>query len=149
MNLHPPTPEQQAILDAVNASPANLMITAFAGTGKTSTLVMIANKVPMQPALALAFNVSIKKELEKRFAGEIRWYLTQLFERSAGHVVLSSIHRAKGLEWDVVLHLDPWRIPSKFAQQNPAQMKQELNLRYVAETRTKRLLIEANLEDFE
>jgi len=82
-------------------------------------------------------------------ASAIRWYLRELFERSSGHVVISTIHRAKGLEWDTVLHLDPWRIPSKFAQQNPVQMQQEMNLLYVAETRCKRLLIEANLEDFE
>lgn len=82
-------------------------------------------------------------------ASAIRWYLRELFERSSGHVVISTIHRAKGLEWDTVLHLDPWRIPSKHAMQNPAQMQQEMNLLYVAETRCKRLLIEANLEDFE
>ncbi len=82
-------------------------------------------------------------------AAAIRWYLKELFDRTAGHVTISTIHRAKGLEWDCVLHLDPWRIPSKHAQHNPAQMQQELNLRYVAETRVKRVLIEANLEDFE
>jgi superfamily I DNA/RNA helicase len=82
-------------------------------------------------------------------AAAIRWYLKELFDRSAGHVTISTIHRAKGLEWDTVLHLDVWRIPSKHAQHNPAQMVQEMNLLYVAETRCKRILIEANLEDFE
>lgn len=82
-------------------------------------------------------------------ASAIRWYLKELFERASGHVVISTIHRAKGLEYDCVLHLDPWRIPSKHATQNPVQMQQEKNLLYVCETRTKRLLIEANLEDFE
>lgn len=82
-------------------------------------------------------------------AAAIRWYLRELFERSSGHVVISTIHRAKGLEYDTVLHLDPWRIPSKFAQQSPVQMQQEMNLLYVCETRCKRLLIEANLEDME
>lgn len=82
-------------------------------------------------------------------ATAIRWYLKELFDRQSGHVVISTIHRAKGLEFSTVLHLDPWRIPSKFAQQNPAQMQQEMNLLYVAETRCQRLLIEANLEDFE
>lgn len=82
-------------------------------------------------------------------ASAIRWYLKELFERQSGHVVISTIHRAKGLEYDCVLHLDSWRIPSKHAMQNPVQMQQERNLLYVCETRTKRLLIEANLEDFE
>lgn len=82
-------------------------------------------------------------------ASAIRWYLRELFERASGHVVISTIHRAKGLEWSTVLHLDPWRIPSKHAMQNPVQMQQEKNLLYVAETRCQSLLIEANLEDFE
>lgn len=82
-------------------------------------------------------------------AAAIRWYLKELFDRTAGHVTISTIHRAKGLEWDCVLHLDPWRIPSKHAQHNPVQMQQEMNLQYVCETRCKRVLIEANLEDFE
>lgn len=82
-------------------------------------------------------------------ASAIRWYLKELFERASGHVVIGTIHRAKGLEYDCVLHLDPWRIPSKYARQNPVQIQQEKNLLYVAETRTKRLLIEANSEDFE
>lgn len=82
-------------------------------------------------------------------ASAIRWYLKELFERASGHVVISTIHRAKGLEYDCVLHLDSWRIPSKHALQNPVQMQQEKNLLYVCETRTKRFLIEANLEDFE
>lgn len=82
-------------------------------------------------------------------AAAIRWYLKELFERAAGHVTISTIHRAKGLEWSCILHLDPWRIPSKHAQHNPVQMQQEMNLKYVAETRVQRVLIEANLEDFE
>lgn len=82
-------------------------------------------------------------------ASAIRWYLKELFERASGHVVISTIHRAKGLEFSTILHLDPWRIPSKHALQNPVQMQQEKNLLYVAETRCQSLLIEANLEDFE
>lgn len=81
-------------------------------------------------------------------SGELRSALERLFARDTGRVTLSTIHRAKGLEWDVVLHLDPFRIPSRFAQGNPAQLQQEMNLKYVAETRTKSVLIEANLEDF-
>lgn len=81
-------------------------------------------------------------------AKDLRAALADLFERDHG-VTLATGHRAKGLEWDTVLHLDPWRIPSKFAQKNPQQMEQELNLKYVIETRAKSTLIEANLEDFQ
>jgi superfamily I DNA/RNA helicase len=93
--------------------------------------------------------LAVVEGAKAKTAAEIRWYLTTLFERTTGTVTLGTIHRSKGLEWDTVLHLDPWRIPSKFAQQNLAQLRQEINLKYVCETRTKKLLIEANLEDFE
>jgi superfamily I DNA/RNA helicase len=56
---------------------------------------------------------------------------------SATH--LSTIHRAKGLEWDEVLILDPFLIPSKYATQ-PWQREQEFNLLYVAITRARRHL---------
>lgn len=88
-----------------------------------------------------------------RDAGELRLMLGKLFAREAGQVTLASIHRAKGLEWDMVVHLDPWRIPSRQAKQalragDPIPMEQELNLRYVAETRAKWGLINVNLEEF-
>lgn len=71
-----------------------------------------------------------------------------LFSKERGKITLSSGHRAKGLEWHTVMHLDPWRLPSKFAQ-TPSALEQEHNLRYVIETRTKHTLIHANLEDFD
>lgn len=87
-------------------------------------------------------------------AGALRTALEKLFSRDYGRVTLASIHKAKGLEWDCVLHLDPWRIPSKQAKKAAAegderQLVQEWNLRYVLETRTKHTLLTANLEDFE
>lgn len=74
--------------------------------------------------------------------------IKKLFDSEHG-ITLSSIHRSKGLEWPLVIHLDPWRIPSKYAkQEGGAALEQEHNLQYVAETRAKRVLILANLEDF-
>lgn len=86
-------------------------------------------------------------------AGELRQMLSKLFARESGQVILGSGHRWKGLESDVVLHLDPWRIPSRYAREaakagDNRQLVQEYNLRYVTETRTKHTYIEANLEDF-
>lgn len=86
--------------------------------------------------------------------GEVRLRLEALFSRQDGRIQLSTIHRAKGLEWDVVVHLDPWRVPSKQAKRaalegDPRAMEQELNLRYVCETRTRDVLILADLAGFE
>lgn len=69
---------------------------------------------------------------------------------SAG-LVLSSGHRAKGFEWDWVMHLEPSKIPSIQAQRaerrgDAGPLLQEYNLKYVIETRTKNILVEAHLE---
>lgn len=85
--------------------------------------------------------------------GGMKLAIDRLFDSASGQVILGSIHKSKGLEWDVVVHLDPWRVPSKFARQaakrgDESQLRQEWNLKYVCETRTKNVLVEANLEDF-
>jgi hypothetical protein len=85
--------------------------------------------------------------------GAARRWLEELFDQEGRQIVLSSIHKAKGLEWQTVLHLDSWRLPSKYARLaendgNEIPMEQEMNLLYVGETRAKQTLILANLEDF-
>ena len=70
-----------------------------------------------------------------------------LFKRE-GPIQLLSGHKAKGLEWPIVFHLDPWRIPSKFALAGEA-LEQELNVRHVIETRFKERLVLVNLEGWE
>lgn len=89
-----------------------------------------------------------------RDAGELRKILSTMFSKENLQITLSTIHKAKGLEWPIVVHLDPWRIPSKFARRaleggNSVPMRQEMNLRYVCETRTQDKLILANLEQME
>ncbi len=86
-------------------------------------------------------------------AGELRDATQALFSRVDGRISLGSIHRSKGLEFDVTVHLDPWRIPSKWAkaaalQGDKRQLRQEYNLRYVCETRTRHTFATANLGDF-
>lgn len=72
---------------------------------------------------------------------------------SEGNIVLATAHKAKGLEWQTVVHLDPWRVPSKWAKKaqqegNYGPMQQEKNLRYVLETRAQQTLIFANLDQY-
>ena len=61
-----------------------------------------------------------------------------LTDSKSAAIVLSTGHKAKGMEWENVYFLHPELIPSKYAQavQGPA-LEQEHNLRYVIETRTK------------
>jgi len=79
--------------------------------------------------------------------GEAVAYAEHLF-KTTGSVQLLSGHKAKGLEWDTVYHLDPWRIPSPYAASEEEQ-EQELNVRYVVETRAKRDLFFVTMEGFD
>jgi hypothetical protein len=81
-------------------------------------------------------------------------FIRNLFDdkTSPDMLTLSSGHRAKGLERHWVMHLDPSRIPSKWALKaerkgNPGPLIQEYNLRYVIETRSQHTLVLAELED--
>jgi DNA helicase-2/ATP-dependent DNA helicase PcrA len=58
------------------------------------------------------------------------------------YLILSTIHSAKGLEWDVVFILSvvDGCIPSEYAEGDPEQMEEERRLLYVAMTRAKRFL---------
>jgi hypothetical protein len=78
--------------------------------------------------------------------GDAIAYAEDLFKRS-GPVQFLSGHKSKGLEWDVVYHLDPWRIPSSYAS-TQEEIDQELNVRYVIETRAKKALYLVDSENF-
>lgn len=85
------------------------------------------------------------------FAEALR-YAEHLFSTS-GPIQLLTGHKAKGLEWDTVFHLDPWRVPSKWAAKRAAEgdtgaMEQERNLEYVIITRAKSRLVEVTMEGF-
>lgn len=67
---------------------------------------------------------------------ELKSVLSKLQSSSPSAIHVSSIHRAKGLEWSTVYFLDEWRIPSKYAIQD-WQVTQENNCRYIAVTRAK------------
>ena len=58
------TAEQEAVR---NAKATNVAVLAYAGTGKTSTLVEWAKAHPRERTLYLAFNRSVKEEAARRF----------------------------------------------------------------------------------
>lgn len=83
-------------------------------------------------------------------------FIKDLFsdDKNPDKLTLSSGHRAKGLEHPWVMHLDPWRVPSKQAWKayhagDERAMVQERNLNYVIETRTMDTLVLASLSDCE
>ncbi len=64
-------------------------------------------------------------------------YAEDLF-RQSGTINLTTGHKAKGLEWPIVYHLDPWIL---------GESDQELNLKYVIQTRSKGEYYEINTAD--
>jgi DNA helicase-2/ATP-dependent DNA helicase PcrA len=73
-------------------------------------------------------------------------YAEHIFN-AKGPIQLMSGHKAKGLEFDVVYHLDPHRIPSPWCREGEA-LEQEMNVRYVIETRPKRELYLVSMDNF-
>ena len=93
--------------------------------------------------------LAILESPEVTCAGDFRKRLEFLFSQTHALVTLSTIHGFKGLECPTILHLDHWRTPSRKAlAAGGPELQQELNLKYVAETRTQSHLILASLEDF-
>lgn len=82
-------------------------------------------------------------EEKKRNVSDAVDYVDQLFGDDVSDVmVLSTIHKSKGREWETVFWLDrAGTCPSKYARQD-WQMEQEKNLMYVAATRSMGKLIE-------
>jgi len=68
-----PTDEQAAIRDS---KARNLLVSASAGTGKTSTLVMYAEARPNTSMTYLAFNRPVKEEAQRKFPKNVRCVTT-------------------------------------------------------------------------
>lgn len=100
--------------------------------------------------------VSIATDVNATSSAMLTAGIVHLFSESPGHIQLSTIHRAKGLEWDNVYFLDPWRVPAKFAvcaaQDDPTNcgwmLEQEDNLCYIATTRAKHNLVLFNMKQY-
>lgn len=68
-------------------------------------------------------------------------HINKIFQEANGNMLLtlSTVHKAKGLEWNRVFIYMPGLMPSKYARTS-WQQRQETNLQYVAITRAKREL---------
>lgn len=107
---HKPSKYQQAIYDTYVKTDMNMVISAVAGSRGCKTPEHLC------------------REIEKIFVDD-----------TAG-IVLSTMHKAKGLESDRVFIIERFRLPVPFATQN-WEREQENNLDYVARTRAKHTLV--------
>ncbi|MCC6420826.1 MAG: ATP-binding domain-containing protein, partial [Gemmataceae bacterium] len=75
---------------------------------------------------------------------QLETFIAEKFDDAAkpgASVVLSSVHRAKGLEADMVYVLDPSSLPLRRKNPKPWETQQELNLCYVCVTRAKKTIV--------
>jgi superfamily I DNA/RNA helicase len=68
-------------------------------------------------------------------------------EKVENAVMLSTAHKSKGLEANRVLILLPNKLPLTWQNQLDWQLKQELNLKYVALTRARKELVFIDLDE--
>jgi superfamily I DNA/RNA helicase len=90
-----PTNEQQAVIDAAQTG-QNLRISARAGAGKTSTLVMVANSIE-KPSLYLAYNKAMAEEARSKFPEHVEVRTTHsLAYAHIGHEYQHKLSRPRG-----------------------------------------------------
>jgi len=102
---------------------------------KVSTVVNMSDKIGALRAIA---NESRTKSTE-----EMINTITTIFSDEATGIVLSTMHKSKGLEADNVFIIEAQLCPAFYAMQQ-WQIEQEYNLMYVARTRAKKNLIYVN-----
>jgi superfamily I DNA/RNA helicase len=68
---HNDTKEQTRIIENIQNISNCMKINAFAGAGKTSTLIRIAEEYPNRKFLYLAFNKAVAEEAKKRFPNNV------------------------------------------------------------------------------
>ena len=79
-----PTKEQQRIFHFIIKRPENILIKAYAGAGKTSTIVEAVKLIPNDKStMFLAFNKHIQEELKTKLPEHVRCYTTYGLGNSA------------------------------------------------------------------
>jgi DNA helicase II / ATP-dependent DNA helicase PcrA len=74
---HKPTAEQERIFTYIKKRPEHILIKAFAGCGKTSTIVEAVKLIPLDKSITfLAFNKHIQEELKTKLPDHVRCYTT-------------------------------------------------------------------------
>lgn len=113
--------------------------------GKGLSEIAITNNASY---MALKEKVSIIEILYKRFPGSflaLKQKIKNIFSDDKTGIILSTIHKSKGLEAKRVFFLNPELIPSKFAK-TPKALYAEDCLKFVAITRAKEELVYCHID---
>lgn len=90
--------------------------------------------------------IALCDSMGDRPRAELERLIDKLFSESAAPITLSTVHKAKGLEWPRVFFLDRDLIPSRWAE-SPEDYQQEDNIAYVGITRAQRELYYIRSQD--
>lgn len=108
-----PTPEQERIFLFTKKRPENILIKAYAGAGKTSTIVEAVKLLPVDKSIMfLAFNKHIQEELKTKLPEHVRCYTTYglgtaAIKRKYGNSIefdefkIDKILQKKAKSWDL------------------------------------------------
>ncbi len=119
-----PTPEQEEAIKLFRTG-GSLRINAYAGTGKTSTLELLAHESPLRGQY-LAFNKSIVREAKTRFPTRVDCSTThslalQLIRPQFGGDSAKLFNRANANQLVDILGLKKWRIDAKHSLEARSQ----------------------------
>ena len=139
----------QAIISLINSSKANSIgsLHSFFEYQLAKMKTSLAGKGVWKPEdhpkyVYLQQQIDVIKALSEGVTGIFQLFkrIEDIFTDEIKGILLSTIHKSKGLENDRILFLAPELIPNKHARQE-WQLQQEYNLKYVAITRAKKELI--------
>jgi hypothetical protein len=119
-----PTDEQQQAIDQFRKG-GSLKINAYAGTGKTSTLELLAHSTPKRGQY-IAFNKDIVRDAQERFPNSVNCSTTHALAfkaTPAGYKSHSNkmTDRVSAKKLAQILNLERWQIDRQHALQPPSQ----------------------------
>ena len=132
-----PTDEQQQAIDVANSG-SSFKISAFAGTGKTSTLTFIGAELNKRPyrskdCMYLAFNKAIADESQSKFTSNVkcRTFHSLAFRGTPNHITQKiNNHRLLPHELQKMMSLRNWETRNKqgkFEKSSPYEQAMTLN----------------------
>lgn len=109
MSDYQPSKYQEDILDYIRNEKGNLLVNAKAGSGKTSTLIMISEilKEQNKKSLFLAFNKSIVTELENKLKGSD--CLVKTLHSTGYSFIASSLYRRHSGNYELLVNENKYK----------------------------------------
>src|SRR4051794_5991868 len=128
---HRPTSEQHNVVEAALTG-ENVVIEAGAGTGKTSTLTLVADQLKGR-GVYIAFNRQIVDEAQRKFGDKVACFTAhQLAYESVGYLYQSRLDGCRRMPYDEVAREVGLRRTSKLSDGTPVTPYQAVRHAFAA-----------------